>query len=46
VFNNRLLRRIFGYMRKWWEAGEEHIMGSFTNCTLHQVLFRSSNQGG
>jgi hypothetical protein len=29
MFENRVLRRIFGPWRRWLEAGEECIMGSF-----------------
>jgi hypothetical protein len=38
VFVNRVLRRIFGYKRKWQEAGEHCVMRSFISCTLHQIL--------
>jgi hypothetical protein len=34
VFENRVLRRIFGLM--WQEAGGGCIMRSFITCTLHQ----------
>jgi hypothetical protein len=38
VFENRVLRRIFGPKRvKWQEAGENCIMKSFVTCTLLQV---------
>jgi hypothetical protein len=37
VYENRVLRRIFGHIREWWEAGEEFIM-SFITCMLHQIL--------
>jgi hypothetical protein len=48
VFENRVLRRIFGIKRgiKLKEAGESCIMSSFIICTLHQIISRSSNQGG
>jgi hypothetical protein len=36
VFENRVLRRIFGPKREE-VAGEECIMRSFINCTLHQI---------
>jgi hypothetical protein len=36
VFENRVLRRIFGHKRKWQEAGEDCIMWNFTTCTLHR----------
>jgi hypothetical protein len=39
VFENRVLRRIFGPKRKWQEAGD-CIMRSFITCTLHQVLLK------
>jgi len=32
--------------RKWRETGEDCIMRSFIICTLHQILFGRSNQGG
>jgi hypothetical protein len=35
VFENRMLRRIFGPKRKWQEVGEECIMRSFITSTLH-----------
>jgi hypothetical protein len=35
VFENRMLRRIFGPKR---EAGESCIMRSFITCTLQQIL--------
>jgi hypothetical protein len=42
LFENRVLRRIFGYMREEvGEAGEGCIMRNFITCTLHQ-----SNQRG
>jgi hypothetical protein len=40
VFENMVLRRIFGPKRKWQEAGEDYIMRSFVTWTLHQILFR------
>jgi hypothetical protein len=43
VFENRMLRRIFGPRR---ETGEHCIMRSFIICTLHQILLGSLNQGG
>jgi len=45
VFENRVLRRIFG-PKKWWEAGEDCIMRSFVTCTLHQILLWRWSQGG
>jgi hypothetical protein len=39
VFENRVLRRIFGpTWEKWWEAREDYIMRSFITCALHQIL--------
>jgi hypothetical protein len=38
VFENRVLRRIYGPKTKWWNAGENCIMRSFTTYTLHQIL--------
>jgi len=32
--------------RKWWEAVEDCITRCFKICTLHQVLFGWSNEGG
>jgi len=32
-------------LRKWWDAGENHILRSFIICTLHQI-FGWWNQGG
>jgi len=37
VFENRVLRRIFGRKR---EDGEDCIMRSFIICTLHQILLQ------
>jgi len=46
VFENKVLRRIFGLKgRKWREAGEDCIMRSFVTCTLYKILLRLSNQG-
>jgi hypothetical protein len=36
MFKNRVLRGMFG--RKWWEAGEGHIMRSFIMYMFHQIL--------
>jgi hypothetical protein len=38
MFENRVLRRIFGRKGKWQEAGEDCIMRSLINYTLHQIL--------
>jgi hypothetical protein len=40
VFENRVLRRIFGPKRKWRKAGEDCMMRSFITCTLHQILLK------
>jgi hypothetical protein len=38
VFENRVLRRIFGSKRdEGREVGENYIMRSFRTCTLRQV---------
>jgi hypothetical protein len=40
VFENRVLRRIFGpKRRKWWKAGEYCIMKNLIIYTLHKILF-------
>jgi len=46
VFENRVLRRIFGPKRKWQEVGEDCIMRSFMTCTLQQILLGRSSHGG
>jgi hypothetical protein len=38
VFENRVLRGIFGLERKWQETGEDCIMKSFITFMLHQIL--------
>jgi hypothetical protein len=40
VYGNRVLRRIYGTKRKWWEAGEDYIMRSFVTCMLHQIVLK------
>jgi hypothetical protein len=40
VFENRVLRRVFGPKREWWDAGEDCIMKSFITFTLHQNIIR------
>jgi hypothetical protein len=41
VFENRMLRRIFGPMRDdVTGSGENYIMRSLKICTPHQILFR------
>jgi hypothetical protein len=39
VHENRVLRRILDVRgRKWLEAGEDYITGSFITCLLHILL--------
>jgi hypothetical protein len=38
VFQNRVLRRIFGQKRKKQDGGENYISNSFIICTVHQIL--------
>jgi hypothetical protein len=38
VFENRMLRGIYGPKRKQQEAGEDCIMRNFTTCIVHQIL--------
>jgi len=39
VFENRVLRRIFGHKKEEvWEPEEDCIMRSFNSCTPHQIL--------
>jgi len=38
VFENSVLRRIFGPKKKRQEAGEDCKMRSFITCTLLQIL--------
>jgi hypothetical protein len=38
MYENRVLRRVFGYKRKWWEAGEVCILRGFICFTLRQIL--------
>jgi hypothetical protein len=46
VFENRVLRRIFGSKREEVvEAGEDCIMWSFITCKLYKTLSGRSNQG-
>jgi hypothetical protein len=42
VFENRVLRRIFGQKMKWREVGGNYIMRSFITCTLRQVQLECS----
>jgi hypothetical protein len=47
VFENRVLRRIFGPKRKWREAGEDYIMRSLITCMFHQILLgQAGRQAG
>jgi hypothetical protein len=46
VYENRVLRRIFGHTTKWQEAGKDCIMRSFITSTLHQILLGWSNKRG
>jgi hypothetical protein len=39
VFENRVLRRIFGPKRKEVVEGGQDCMMSIVTCTLHQMLF-------
>jgi hypothetical protein len=38
MFENRLLRTVFGPKRKGRETAEDYIMRSFITWTLHQIL--------
>jgi hypothetical protein len=38
VFENRVLRRIFGPKRNWWETGEDCMMRSFVTCKVKVKL--------
>jgi hypothetical protein len=40
VFENRVLRRIFGPKRDEEGSGENYIMRSLMICTAHPILFR------
>jgi hypothetical protein len=46
VFENRVLRRIFGPKRGKTDHGENCIMMNFIACILHRILLRRLNQGG
>ena len=39
VFENRVLRRIFGPKRGEYKGRENYIMRSLMTCNLHQMLF-------
>jgi hypothetical protein len=38
IFENRVLRKIFGPKREEDGSGENCIMMNFTACILHQIL--------
>jgi hypothetical protein len=44
VFENRVLKRIFGPERDMVMGVGEYIMTSFMVCTPHQVLYGHSNE--
>jgi hypothetical protein len=44
VFENRMMRRIFGQKRE--EVAENCMMESFITCTLHQVKLERSSRVG
>jgi hypothetical protein len=44
IFDNSVLRRIFGAMRQWQDTREDCIMRSFITCTLHQILEWSNQE--
>jgi hypothetical protein len=53
VFENRVLKRIFGHKRDEvarWEVGENCMMRSFIICTLNQIFldtqFKEDQMGG
>jgi hypothetical protein len=46
VFENRVLRKIFGPKREKTDRGENCIMMNFTACILHRILLGWLNQGG
>jgi hypothetical protein len=47
VFENRMLRKIFGPKRKEvTEDGENCIMRGFITCTHHKILLEQSTQDG
>jgi hypothetical protein len=40
VYENRVLRRVFGIMRiKWYEVGGNCVMRSFITCTICKIYF-------
>jgi hypothetical protein len=46
VFENRVLRRIFGLKRDEVTGGWRKLQnGDFTICTHHQIFLGKSNQG-
>jgi hypothetical protein len=46
VFENRVLRRIFGPKREKNDRGENCIMMNFITCILHRKMLGRLNQGG
>jgi hypothetical protein len=46
IVEHKLLRRMDVRGRKGWEAGDNRVISSFINCTLHQILLEQRNQGG
>jgi hypothetical protein len=39
VFENRVLRIIFGLKREMWqEAGEDYVTRNFITCIFHKIL--------
>jgi len=44
VFENRVLRRIFGTRKEEVKEGENYIVRSLMICTPHPVLFTCSNR--
>jgi len=46
VYENRVLRRIFGRKKSLREGGEDCAVRSFVSCMLHQMLLGWSNQEG
>jgi hypothetical protein len=45
VFEDQVLRRVFGPKRNWHEAGEDCTVRSFITCTLHLTFLGCSYQG-
>jgi hypothetical protein len=38
VFENRMLRGVFGLKKEWQEAGEDCKMRNLITCTFHKIL--------